>query len=73
MPDLRKVFNKSKVSYHNIVLGIVQLNCTTPPSGCVYLLSLPETKAMEEHIAEALAWRYICPAKLPAAMDVFFW
>lgn len=55
MPDLRKVFNKSKVSYHNIVLGIVQLNCTTPPSGCVYLLSLPETKAMEEHIAEALA------------------
>ncbi|KAK3548633.1 hypothetical protein QTP70_015945 [Hemibagrus guttatus] len=40
--------------------------------GRIYSLSLPEEKAMEEYITEALAQGYICPSTSPAASSFFF-
>ncbi|KAK3538694.1 hypothetical protein QTP86_013036 [Hemibagrus guttatus] len=42
------------------------------PRGRIYPLSIPEEKAMEEHIKEALAQGYICPSTSPAASSFFF-
>ncbi|KAK3557568.1 hypothetical protein QTP70_030502 [Hemibagrus guttatus] len=42
------------------------------PKGRIYSLSLPEEKAMEEYIAEALAQGYIHPSMSPAASSFFF-
>ncbi|KAL0172102.1 hypothetical protein M9458_032413, partial [Cirrhinus mrigala] len=42
------------------------------PRGKIYPLSLPETKAMEEYIQEALSQGYICPSTSPAASSFFF-
>ncbi|KAK3541619.1 hypothetical protein QTP86_033070 [Hemibagrus guttatus] len=42
------------------------------PRGRIYSLCLPEEKAMEEYIAEALAQGYICPSTSPAASSFFF-
>ncbi|KAK3514050.1 hypothetical protein QTP70_002509, partial [Hemibagrus guttatus] len=42
------------------------------PQGRIYSLSLPEEKAMEEYITEALAQGYICPSTSPAASSFFF-
>ncbi len=42
------------------------------PKGKIYPLSLPERKAMEEHIEEALQQGYICPSTSPAASSLFF-
>ncbi|KAK3508516.1 hypothetical protein QTP70_031804, partial [Hemibagrus guttatus] len=42
------------------------------PRGRIYSLSLPEEKAMEEYIAEALAQGYIRPSTSPAASSFFF-
>ncbi|KAL0172165.1 hypothetical protein M9458_032476, partial [Cirrhinus mrigala] len=42
------------------------------PRGKIYLLSLPETKAMEEYIHEALSQGYIRPSTSPAASSFFF-
>ncbi|KAK3523783.1 hypothetical protein QTP70_010051 [Hemibagrus guttatus] len=42
------------------------------PRGRIYSLSLPEEKAMEEYIAEALSQGYICPSTSPAASSFFF-
>ncbi|KAK3572273.1 hypothetical protein QTP86_030271 [Hemibagrus guttatus] len=44
----------------------------SPPRGWVYPLSLPETKAMEEYIEEALAVGHIQPSTSPAAAGFFF-
>ncbi|KAI2646996.1 Transposon Tf2-9 polyprotein [Labeo rohita] len=42
------------------------------PKGRIYPLSIPETKAMEEYIQEALAHGYIRPSTSPAASSFFF-
>ncbi|KAK3559563.1 hypothetical protein QTP86_013727, partial [Hemibagrus guttatus] len=42
------------------------------PKGRIYSLTLPEEKAMEEYIREALAQGYICPSTSPAASSFFF-
>ncbi|KAK3515691.1 hypothetical protein QTP70_028534 [Hemibagrus guttatus] len=42
------------------------------PRGRIYSLSLPEEKAMEEYIAEALSQGYIRPSTSPAASSFFF-
>ncbi|KAK3555747.1 hypothetical protein QTP86_028976, partial [Hemibagrus guttatus] len=44
----------------------------SPPRGRVYPLSLPEAKAMEEYIEEALAVGHIRPSTSPAAAGFFF-
>ncbi|KAK3516571.1 hypothetical protein QTP70_021980 [Hemibagrus guttatus] len=44
----------------------------SPPRGRVYPLSLPEAKAMEEYIEEALAVGHIWPTTFPAAAGFFF-
>ncbi len=42
------------------------------PHGKIYPLSLPEQKAMEEYIEEALRQGYIVPSTSPAASSFFF-
>ncbi len=42
------------------------------PRGKIYPLSLPEQKAMEEYIKEALRQGYIVPSTSPAASSFFF-
>ncbi|KAK3551952.1 hypothetical protein QTP70_031641 [Hemibagrus guttatus] len=42
------------------------------PRGRIYPLSIPEEKAMEEYIKEALAQGYIRPSTSPAASSFFF-
>ncbi|KAL0170112.1 hypothetical protein M9458_034708, partial [Cirrhinus mrigala] len=42
------------------------------PKGRIYPLSIPETRAMEEYIKEALAHGYIRPSTSPAASSFFF-
>ncbi len=42
------------------------------PKGRVYPLSIPERKAMEEYIQEALNQGYIRPSSSPAASSFFF-
>ncbi|KAK3548257.1 hypothetical protein QTP70_005823 [Hemibagrus guttatus] len=42
------------------------------PKGRIYSLSIPEEKAMEEYINEALSKGYICPSTSPAASSFFF-
>ncbi|KAK3559209.1 hypothetical protein QTP86_005190 [Hemibagrus guttatus] len=42
------------------------------PRRRIYPLSIPEEKAMEEYIKEALAQGYICPSTSPAASSFFF-
>ncbi|KAK3563138.1 hypothetical protein QTP86_016376, partial [Hemibagrus guttatus] len=42
------------------------------PKGRIYSLSIPEDKAMEEYIQEALAQGYIRPSTSPAASSFFF-
>ncbi|KAK3574736.1 hypothetical protein QTP86_017539 [Hemibagrus guttatus] len=42
------------------------------PRGKIYSLSIPEEKAMEEYIKEALSQGYICPSTSPAASSFFF-
>ncbi|KAK3531902.1 hypothetical protein QTP70_034406, partial [Hemibagrus guttatus] len=41
------------------------------PRGKIYPLSIPEEKAMEEYIEEALAQGYICPSTSPAISSFF--
>ncbi|KAK3508037.1 hypothetical protein QTP70_011080 [Hemibagrus guttatus] len=42
------------------------------PKGRIYSLTLPEEKAMEEYIKEALDQGYICPSTSPAASSFLF-
>ncbi len=44
----------------------------TLPKGRVYPLSIPERKAMEDYIKEALQQVFICPSTSPAASSFFF-
>ncbi|KAK3553699.1 hypothetical protein QTP70_006901 [Hemibagrus guttatus] len=45
---------------------------TSLPKGRIYPLSLPESKAMEDYIEEALAVGHIRPSTSPAAAEFFF-
>ncbi|KAK3530746.1 hypothetical protein QTP70_000808 [Hemibagrus guttatus] len=45
---------------------------TSPPKGQVYPLSLPEARAIEEYIEDALAVGHIRPSTSPAAAGFFF-
>ncbi len=42
------------------------------PKGRVYPLSIPERKAMEDYIKEALQQQFICPSTSPAPSSFFF-
>jgi len=44
----------------------------TLPKGRVYPLSIPEQKAMEEYVQEALKQRFITPSTSPATSSCFF-
>ncbi len=62
-------------SYHRIGHGTVAIDLfpgEPVPHGKIYPLSLPEQKAMEEYIEEALKQRYIVPYTSPAASSFFF-
>lgn len=48
------------------------LPAATLPKGSVYLLSIPERKAMEEYIKETLNQGYSRPSTSPAASSFFF-
>lgn len=52
--------------------AIDQLPGEPVPKGRKYPLSIPEEKAMEEHIKEALPQGYIPPSTSPAASSFFF-
>jgi len=49
-----------------------QLATQLPPATCVYPLSIPEQKATEEYIQEALQQRFIRPSTSPVASSFFF-
>ncbi len=52
-------------SYHHLISG------EPVPCGKIYPLSLPEQKAMEEYIEEALKQGYIVSSTSPAASSLF--
>ncbi len=52
--------------------GIDLLPGEPVPRGRIYPLSIPEQKAMEEYIEEALEQEYILPSTSPAASSFFF-
>lgn len=66
---LREAFRKQKATYLPAIDLLPQI---TPPKGKVYTLSLPEAKAMDRYIEEALAAGYIHPSTSPAAASFFF-
>ncbi|KAK3561756.1 hypothetical protein QTP86_013324 [Hemibagrus guttatus] len=74
--DFREVFSEERAtrlpSHHAWDCAIDLLPNTSPPRGRVYPLSLPEAKAMEEYIEEALAVGHIRPFTSPAAAGFFF-
>ncbi|KAK3571601.1 hypothetical protein QTP86_015335 [Hemibagrus guttatus] len=74
--DFREVFSEERAarlpSHQAWDCAIDLLPNASPPRGRVYTLSLPETKAMEEYIEEALAVVHIWPSTSPAAAGFFF-
>ncbi|KAL0171873.1 hypothetical protein M9458_032184, partial [Cirrhinus mrigala] len=54
------------------VCGYLLTGHGTVPLTSIYPLSLPESKAMEEYIKEALSQGYIRPSTSPAASSFFF-
>ncbi|KAK3553865.1 hypothetical protein QTP70_012693 [Hemibagrus guttatus] len=74
--DFREVFSEERAthlpSHQACDCTIDLLPNASPPRGWVYPLSLPETKAMEEYIEEALAVGHIRPSTSPAAPGFFF-
>ncbi|KAK3568850.1 hypothetical protein QTP86_017947 [Hemibagrus guttatus] len=74
--DFREVFSKERAarlpSHRAWDCTIDLLPNTSPPRGRVYPLSLPEAKAMEEYIEEALAVGHIRPSMSPAVAGFFF-
>ncbi len=62
-------------NFHLIGHGTARSICyrvESVPKGKIYPLSLPEQKAMEEYIEEALQQGYIRPSTSPAASSFFF-
>ncbi|KAK3517290.1 hypothetical protein QTP70_002935 [Hemibagrus guttatus] len=74
--SLLEVFSKEKVTqlppHRSRDCAIDLLPNTMPPKSKVYPLLLPESKAMDEYIKEALASGYIRPSISPAAASFFF-
>ncbi|KAK3540322.1 hypothetical protein QTP70_029592 [Hemibagrus guttatus] len=74
--DFREVFSEERaarlLSHQAWDCAIDLLPNTSPPRGRVYPLSLPEAKAMEEYIEEALAVGHIRPSTSPATAGFFF-
>ncbi len=74
--DLAEVFSKEKATklppHHPWDCVIDLLPNTSPPKGRVYPLSIPETKAMEKYIEEALLYGFIRSSTSPAASGFFF-
>ncbi|KAK3527309.1 hypothetical protein QTP86_020238 [Hemibagrus guttatus] len=74
--DFREVFSEERAarlpSHQAWDCAIDLLPNASPPRGRVYPLSLPEAKAMEEYIVEALAVGHIQPSTSPAAAGFFF-
>ncbi|KAK3571813.1 hypothetical protein QTP86_020588 [Hemibagrus guttatus] len=74
--DFREVFSEKRAaclpSHQAWDCAIDLLLNASPLRGRVYPLSLPETKAMEEYIEEALAVGHIRPSTSPAAAGFFF-
>lgn len=67
------VFSKSKASSLPLYNCAIELLAgVTPPHNHVYSLSLMETKAMEEYIADALQQGYICLFTSPVSTIVCF-
>ncbi|KAK3545908.1 hypothetical protein QTP70_016672 [Hemibagrus guttatus] len=62
---------RKPLAYQHIDPGIVLSTCF-PPKGRIYPLSLPETKAMEDYIEEALALGHIRPSTSQAVASFFF-
>ncbi|KAK3522647.1 hypothetical protein QTP86_028895 [Hemibagrus guttatus] len=64
--DLREVFSKERAAdlsaHHPWDCAIDLIPNAMPPKSRVYPLSIPERKAMEEYIEEALATGYIRPS-----------
>ena len=74
--DLREVFSKSKAStlppHRPYDMAVDLLPGTMPPRGRLYPLSVPETRAMEEYIQEALGNGLITTSTSPASAGFFF-
>ncbi|KAL0150494.1 hypothetical protein M9458_054311 [Cirrhinus mrigala] len=74
--EFAEVFSKSKATqlppHRPGDCAIELLPNMSPPKSKVYLLSRPETLAMETYIEEALASGYIRPSTSPAAAGFFF-
>ncbi|KAK3572571.1 hypothetical protein QTP86_000423 [Hemibagrus guttatus] len=74
--DFREVFSEERAtrlpSHQAWDCAIDLLPNASPPRGRVYPLSLPEAKAMEEYIEEALAVGHIWPSTSPAVAGFFF-
>ncbi|KAK3505820.1 hypothetical protein QTP70_019745, partial [Hemibagrus guttatus] len=74
--DFQEVFSEERAarlpSHQAWDCAIDLLLNASPPRGWVYPLSLPQTKAMEEYIEEALAVGHIQPSTSPAAAGFFF-
>ncbi|KAK3566529.1 hypothetical protein QTP86_034039 [Hemibagrus guttatus] len=74
--DFKEVFSEERAarlpSHQAWDCTIDLLLNASPPRGRVYPLSLPEAKAMEEYIEEALAVGHIRPSTSPAAVGFFF-
>ncbi|KAK3537129.1 hypothetical protein QTP70_002142 [Hemibagrus guttatus] len=74
--DFREVFSEERAtrlpSHQAWDCAIDLLTNASPPRERIYPLSLPETKAMEEYIEEALAVGHIRLSTSPAAAGFFF-
>ncbi|KAK3565402.1 hypothetical protein QTP86_007940 [Hemibagrus guttatus] len=74
--DFLEVFSKERAarlpSHRAWDCTIDLLPNTSPPRGRVYPLFLPEARAMEEYIEEALAFGHIWPCTSPAVAGFFF-
>ncbi|KAK3548098.1 hypothetical protein QTP70_004725 [Hemibagrus guttatus] len=74
--DFQEVFSRERAARLTVHRAwdctIDLLPNTSPPKGRVYPLSLPEARAMEEYIEEALAVGHIRPSTSPAAVGFFF-
>ncbi|KAL2102227.1 hypothetical protein ACEWY4_001395 [Coilia grayii] len=74
--DLSAVFSKDQAAslppHRSYDLAIDLLPGTAPPQGRLYSLSIPETKAMDAYIQEALENGLIRPSTSPAAAGFFF-
>ncbi|KAI2659483.1 Transposon Tf2-9 polyprotein [Labeo rohita] len=74
--DLKMAFSKDKASqlppHRAVDCAIELLPGHSPPKGCVFPLSQPESEAMNNYINEELAKGFIRPSTSPASAGFFF-